>query len=74
MEGRPWLVGLWSHSGAAPVLWDRCVLLIAWSWGSRLQNRGPALPLVPTASSLARGPAVPREPWCSLGFATGNCP
>lgn len=52
-------MGLWSRSGAAPVPWDWWVLLIAWSWGSQLQNRDPALPLVPTASSHAPGALVP---------------
>lgn len=61
-------MGLWSCSGAVPVPWDRWVLLIAWSWGSQLQNRDPALPLVLTASSHAW------EPWCPLGFAAGDCP
>lgn len=44
MKVGPWLGGLWSHSGAVPVLWDLCVLLFTSNWGSQLQIQGPVCP------------------------------
>lgn len=64
-------MGLWSHSGAVPVLWDLRVLLFTWNWGSQLQNQGSVCPQSqqhPLQCGVQAGALV------SFGLCCSNCP